>query len=173
MVVGSADISGTKTGLILLAADAFGVAPEAVNVIAADTDTSPYAGASGGSQITIGAGCGRQRGRRCSAAGAGYRRRAPGGSAGGFGDLRRSRGGARCARPWAQAQKTPPTGRAGGITNRSTGVVEQRQRRRDRVSSPTWLGRVDEETGVVQVLDYVAVQDVGRAINPAGIEDQI
>jgi CO/xanthine dehydrogenase Mo-binding subunit len=33
--------------------------------------------------------------------------------------------------------------------------------------------RVDEETGVVEVLDYVAVQDVGRAINPAGIEDQI
>ena len=33
--------------------------------------------------------------------------------------------------------------------------------------------RVDEETGTVQVLDYVAVQDVGRAINPAGIEDQI
>jgi CO/xanthine dehydrogenase Mo-binding subunit len=26
---------------------------------------------------------------------------------------------------------------------------------------------------VVKVLDYVAVQDVGRAINPAGIEDQI
>src|SRR5207244_7360231 len=32
---------------------------------------------------------------------------------------------------------------------------------------------VDEETGVVRVLDYVAAQDVGRAINPAGVEDQI
>jgi CO/xanthine dehydrogenase Mo-binding subunit len=33
--------------------------------------------------------------------------------------------------------------------------------------------RVDEETGQVQVLDYVTVQDVGRCINPAGIHEQV
>jgi CO/xanthine dehydrogenase Mo-binding subunit len=32
---------------------------------------------------------------------------------------------------------------------------------------------VDRETGLVQVLEYVAVQDVGRAINPAGIYGQV
>jgi CO/xanthine dehydrogenase Mo-binding subunit len=32
---------------------------------------------------------------------------------------------------------------------------------------------VDEDTGVVRVLQYVAVQDVGRAINPAGIHGQV
>jgi CO/xanthine dehydrogenase Mo-binding subunit len=32
---------------------------------------------------------------------------------------------------------------------------------------------VDPETGVVRVLDYVAVQDVGFAINPAAVEGQI
>jgi CO/xanthine dehydrogenase Mo-binding subunit len=32
---------------------------------------------------------------------------------------------------------------------------------------------VDEDTGMVRVLHYVAVQDVGRAINPAGIEGQV
>jgi len=52
VVVGSSDISGTKTGMILLAADAFGVSPDAVNVVTADTDAAPYAGASGGSKIT-------------------------------------------------------------------------------------------------------------------------
>nr|MBA2678384.1 xanthine dehydrogenase family protein molybdopterin-binding subunit [Ktedonobacteraceae bacterium] len=32
---------------------------------------------------------------------------------------------------------------------------------------------VDPETGMVRVLDYVAAQDVGRAINPALVEGQI
>jgi CO/xanthine dehydrogenase Mo-binding subunit len=33
--------------------------------------------------------------------------------------------------------------------------------------------RVDPETGRAEVRQYVAVQDVGKAVNPAGIEDQI
>jgi CO/xanthine dehydrogenase Mo-binding subunit len=33
--------------------------------------------------------------------------------------------------------------------------------------------RVDPDTGITRVLQYVAVQDVGLAINPAGIEGQI
>ncbi len=33
--------------------------------------------------------------------------------------------------------------------------------------------RVDPETGAPRVVGYVAVQDVGCAVNPAGIEDQI
>jgi CO/xanthine dehydrogenase Mo-binding subunit len=46
------------------------------------------------------------------------------------------------------------------------------------VSAPGFVAHlarvhVDQETGVVRVLDYVAVQDVGRAINPAGIEGQV
>jgi CO/xanthine dehydrogenase Mo-binding subunit len=32
---------------------------------------------------------------------------------------------------------------------------------------------VDEDTGVVRILEYVSAQDVGRAINPAGIEGQV
>jgi CO/xanthine dehydrogenase Mo-binding subunit len=33
--------------------------------------------------------------------------------------------------------------------------------------------RVDPDTGKTSVIDYVAVQDVGKAVNPAGVEDQI
>jgi CO/xanthine dehydrogenase Mo-binding subunit len=33
--------------------------------------------------------------------------------------------------------------------------------------------RVDPDTGEVEPLHYVAIQDVGRAINPALIEDQM
>src|SRR5579859_309309 len=50
--VGSADISGTKTGFSLLAADAFGIKADSVHVVTADTDAAPFAGASGGSKIT-------------------------------------------------------------------------------------------------------------------------
>ncbi len=52
VVVGSSDISGTRTGFQLLAAEAFGAEPTQVGVVTADTDTAPYAGASGGSKIT-------------------------------------------------------------------------------------------------------------------------
>ena len=53
-----------------------------------------------------------------------------------------------------------------------------RGRSAKRVSSPTFAAHlakvaVDPETGEVRVLDYVAAQDVGRAINPAEVEGQI
>jgi len=49
--VGSADITGTNTALEMIAADAFGVDAETVKVIAGDTQSSPFAGSSGGSKI--------------------------------------------------------------------------------------------------------------------------
>ena len=52
VVVGSVDISGTKTGFALLAAEAFGTPVDAINIVEGDTDAAPFAGASGGSKIT-------------------------------------------------------------------------------------------------------------------------
>src|SRR5205814_4257605 len=48
----------------------------------------------------------------------------------------------------------------------------------NRVSSPMFAAHlakvaVDPETGEVRVLDYLAAQDVGRAINPGEVEGQI
>jgi len=53
-----------------------------------------------------------------------------------------------------------------------------RGRSANRVASPMFAAHlakvaVDPETGEVRVLDYVAAQDVGRAINPAEVEGQI
>ena len=53
-----------------------------------------------------------------------------------------------------------------------------RGRSANRVASPVFTVHlakvaVDPETGVVRVLDYVAAQDVGCAINPAEVEGQI
>ncbi len=56
--------------------------------------------------------------------------------------------------------------------------VYGRGRSANRVSSPMFAAHlakvaVDPETGEVRVLDYIAAQDVGRAINPAEVEGQI
>jgi len=56
--------------------------------------------------------------------------------------------------------------------------VYGRGRAANSVNSPMYASHlarvaVDPETGDVRVLDYVAVQDVGRAINPTQVEGQI
>ncbi len=58
------------------------------------------------------------------------------------------------------------------------GPIYGKGRSANAVSSPMFAAHlakvaVDSETGEVRVLDYVAVQDVGRAINPAAVEGQI
>ncbi|MCI0646745.1 MAG: xanthine dehydrogenase family protein molybdopterin-binding subunit, partial [Chloroflexi bacterium] len=50
--VGSIDLTGTSTGFALIAAEAFGLAPEKVRVVNGDTASAPYAGGAGGSKIT-------------------------------------------------------------------------------------------------------------------------
>ena len=56
ITVGSPDISGTATGLAMIAAEAFGVAPEKVRVEAADTSSAPFSATSSGSQVTYSVG---------------------------------------------------------------------------------------------------------------------
>src|SRR5438445_2753237 len=52
VTVGSPDISGTATGLALIAAQAFGVSPDKVRVEVADTSNAPLSATSSGSQVT-------------------------------------------------------------------------------------------------------------------------
>lgn len=51
--IGSVDLTGTPAGFALIAAETFGIDPEHVKVIAGDTSTAPFAGATGGSKITF------------------------------------------------------------------------------------------------------------------------
>lgn len=50
--IGSVDVSGTPAGFSLIAAEAFGIAPDKVRVLRGDTSNMPYGGATGGSKIT-------------------------------------------------------------------------------------------------------------------------
>jgi CO/xanthine dehydrogenase Mo-binding subunit len=176
VVVGSSDISGTKTGMLLLAADAFGVSPDTINVVTADTDTAPYAGASGGSKITYTVGAAVSRAaaearRQVLAIAADHLEVSPDDL-----DIVGDR---------VEVRGAPGRGVSlQRIAQMSMGFGQKyepvlgRGRVAPSASAPGFVAHlarvhVDEETGVVKVLDYVAVQDVGRTINPAGIEDQI
>src|SRR5262249_50278251 len=52
IVTGAADMTGVETGFAAIAAEAFGVDPDRVRVVYADTSTALYAGTSGGSKVT-------------------------------------------------------------------------------------------------------------------------
>ena len=61
VVTSAVDMTGVNTGFATIAAAAFGLPPEKVRVVAADTSTGPYAGASGGSKVTYTVGKAVQR----------------------------------------------------------------------------------------------------------------
>ncbi|HRQ39604.1 MAG TPA: xanthine dehydrogenase family protein molybdopterin-binding subunit [Chloroflexota bacterium] len=50
--IGSVDLTGTPTGFTLIAAETFGVSPDKVRIVYGDTTNIPFAGATGGSKIT-------------------------------------------------------------------------------------------------------------------------
>src|SRR6202163_3126560 len=56
ILVGSPDISGSSTGLALIAAEAFGVSPEKVRVVIGDTAYAPQGPMAAGSQVTYSVG---------------------------------------------------------------------------------------------------------------------
>src|SRR5262245_30161084 len=52
VVTSAADMSGVNSGFAVIAAAAFGLSPDQVRVVSADTTSGPYAGGSGGSKVT-------------------------------------------------------------------------------------------------------------------------
>ena len=176
VIVGSSDISGTKTGMTLLAAEAFGGNLDNINITTADTSSAPYAGASGGSKITYTVGAAVMKAaeearQQVLAIAAEHLEAAPQ-------DLLIVDG-------RVQVKGVPDRGVSlAEIASMSTNFgakyepVYGQGRSAPPDSAPGFVAhlarvRVEPDTGYVQVLDYVSVQDVGRAINPAGIHDQV
>ena len=179
VVVGAVDLSGTFTTFRMIVAETLGVDYELVRVVGSDSSNSPYAGGSGGSKIiyTVGQAVMRAaddaREQILELAGnilevapqdleiSGDRVRVKGMPAepayeltikniasltSGFG-----------------AQHAPISGRGTGAqTANAPGF-----------SAHLAHVRVDIETGDITLLDYVASQDVGRALNPAAVEGQM
>ncbi len=176
IIVGSVDLSGSDASLALIAAEELSQPAEAVNVTHDSTDSMPYSGLSAGSKTTYTVG---------SAVLAAAR------------DARTQL--FTIAAEMLEASAEDMELRDGKVMVK--GVPEKyvtlqqvaansmnfgapyepvygRGRSANRVSSPMFAAHlarvaVDPETGEVRVLDYIAAQDVGRAINLAEVEGQI
>lgn len=176
VIVGSSDISGTKTGFGILAADAFGADPDSVNVQTADTDTAPFAGAAGGSKITFTVGAAVRQAaeearKQVLAIAAEELEAAPE-------DLEIVGGEVRVKGvPGRTVPLTRIAALSTGFGSSHAPILGEGRVGPDE-AAPGFVAHlarveVDEDTGMVRVLDYVAVQDVGRAINPVGIHGQV
>jgi CO/xanthine dehydrogenase Mo-binding subunit len=176
VVVGSVDLSGSDTSLALIAAEKLSLPTKAVNVIHDSTDTMPYSGLSAGSKTiyTVGSAVLAAARDACTQI-------------------------FTIAAEILEASAEDMEMRDGkvmvkGVPEKSITLqqiaansmrfgapyepVFGRGRSANRVSSPMFAAHlarvaVDPETGEARVLDYVAAQDVGCAINPAEVEGQI
>ncbi|HTK08547.1 MAG TPA: xanthine dehydrogenase family protein molybdopterin-binding subunit, partial [Ktedonobacteraceae bacterium] len=176
VMVGSVDLSGSDASLALIAAEELSQPAEAVNIAHDNTDTMPYSGLTAGSKTTYTVGAAVLLAAR---------------------DARAQL--FTIAADMLEASTEDMELHDGRVMVR--GVPEKyvtlqqiaansmrfgalyepifgRGRSVNRVPSPVFTAHlakvaVDPETGVVRVLEYVAAQDVGRAINPAEVEGQI
>jgi len=170
--IGTVDISGSSTGLALLAAEAFGVPLDKVQVELGDTASAPQGPVAGGS-ITTGT-----VGFAVAAAAADAKRQvleiaaeqleaAPE-------DLEVFDGAVRVKgvpdRKVAIGELAMGGSRHAPVLGHGRTVIDRQ--------SPAFTVhicrvRVDRETGSYKVTGYAAIQDVGRAINPPEVEGQI
>src|SRR5438270_10866488 len=176
VTVGSPDISGTATGLALIAAEAFGVAPEKVRVEVADTATAPYSSSASGSQVTYSVGgavyeAAREARRQLLEIATDELEAAPedldivDGKVAVKGAPNRS-----VAIVDLVRMSTEFMGKYRPIQASGRSAVQE--------ASPMFTVhvarvKVDRETGAFRLVGYAAVQDVGRAINPPEVEAQI
>jgi len=176
VIVGTVDLTGSDTSLSLIAAEGLGMSSETVNVVHDNTDTMPYSGGTGGSKTTYSMGpavlAAAQDARNQILSIASEMLEAAVGDLEIEGDKVVVRG-----TPTRNVELSQIAGESMRFAGRYAPVYG-RGRAAVRQSSPMYAAHlakvaVDPETGEVRVLDYVAVQDVGFAINPAEVEGQI
>jgi CO/xanthine dehydrogenase Mo-binding subunit len=176
VMVGTVDLTGSDTSLALIAADGLGISPQSVNVAHDNTDTMPYSGGTGGSKTiyTMGpavlAAVRDARNQILTIASEMLEASVD--------DLEIQNGNVVVK---GAPGKSVELKRIASESMRFAGSYEPvygRGRAAINTSSPMFAAHlvrvaVDAETGEVRVLDYVAAQDVGHAINPAEVEGQI
>lgn len=176
VVLGSVDLNGTNTTFAQIAAEELGSGIDSVRVKAADTDSAPFAGGTGGSKITYTVGPAVQKAAQDAVEQ--IKQIAAKKLEVAVDDLEMADGTVRVKGvPGAEVTlkevaelsmamtggNEPVLGRGGsGITQSSPGFAAHLAE-----------VEIDELTGEVHVTGYVAVQDVGFAINPAAVEGQI
>lgn len=173
VVTGVVDMSGTSGAFQAIAAEVLGLPVDAIQVVAADTSSAPPSPGSGGSAITYGAG------RAVRAAAEDLRRQLLHAASLqleiGEADLEIVDG---AIRPVGTPEKGIAVGRLVRAHARADRAPLEGHASTEHTSLAPSVGgfvarvRVDRATGEVAVLELRAVQDVGRALNPALIAGQ-
>jgi CO/xanthine dehydrogenase Mo-binding subunit len=176
VVTSTADMSGVSSGFAVIAAAAFGLSPDAVTVVSADSTSGPYAGGSGGSKITYTVGAAVLRAAEAArekvlAAASQELEIAPD-------DLEVVDGVVRAVgapdRSITVEEIAKKTLRFGGRYEPVEGHGGSAQTSgAPSVAAHLSHVRVDRETGEITLLRHVVAQDVGRALNPALVEGQM
>ena len=174
--IGTADLSGTPTTFAVLAAEAYGVAPDKVRFVYSDTDSAPYGGGVGGSKTTY------TLGNAVIRAAEDARRKTFAIAAEEFEvsaeDLEIVDGRVQVR---GFPDRSISLGEIAGKAMTFGGRYEPvhgngSQAVTDR--APSFCAQiaeveVDEETGDVNLLNLAVVQEVGRAINPLAVQGQM
>ncbi len=176
VVTSAADMSGVNSGFAVIAAAAFGLSPDKVRVVSADTSSGPYAGGSGGSKVTYTVGAAVLRAaeaarQRVLAAASQELEIAPD-------DLEVVDGVVQAVgapdRSITVEELAKKALRFGGRYEPIEGQGGSAQTSgAPSVAAHLSHVRVDRETGEVALLRHVIAQDVGRALNPALVEGQM
>lgn len=176
VVTGAVDMSGTNTSFRAIAADTFGVPLDKVRVSYADTATAPHAPPSGGSGVTYSVG------QSVRAAAQDAKEQLLDFASDQM-DIAASD--LEIVAGMVQPKGSPERGKTiAHFAEQVTGFVavappiEGRGRFAPGNPSPSVAChiahvRIDAETGEVETLGYVVVQDVGRALNPALVRGQL
>src|SRR5579884_3347764 len=174
--VGSIDITGTDTGLAMIAAETFGVPLDRVKVERGDTATAPYAGMAGGSKIIYTVGPAVQQ------AAAEARRQlleiAAEELEAAVEDLEIADGRVRVRGAPGRGREIGELAELGAQFMGRYAPVQGQGRAVITAQSPMFTVhvarvRVDRETGEWRLVGYAAIQDVGRALNPPEVEGQV
>ena len=173
VVTGVVDMSGTAGAFQAIVAEVLGVNPDMVQVVTADTGSAPQSPGSGGSTVTYSAG----RAVRLAADDARRRllRAASLELEIAEADLEIANG---VVRPRGTPDRSIPIARLIRANDRAgRAPIEGHATSEHRSLAPSVAAfvahaRVDPETGTVTLLAFDAVQDVGRAINPALVTGQ-
>jgi CO/xanthine dehydrogenase Mo-binding subunit len=176
VTVGSPDISGTATGLAMIAAQAFGISADKVRVEVADTATAPFSATSSGSQVTYSVGgavyeAAQEARRQLLEIATEELEAAPE-------DLEIVDGNVTVRGAPSRSVEITQLVKLGREFMGRHKPVQAVGRSAVQAASPSFtvhIARVtfDSETGAFRLTGYAAIQDVGHAINPPEIEGQV
>ena len=176
IITGVVDMSGVASGFATIAAEAFGVSVDQVNIITSDTQSAPRSPMSGGSVVTYSSGRAVQR--AVEATREKLLRYASEELEIDASDLEISNGNVqpkgspgRGKSVAELAEKLDGFGGAFEPVEGHAGALPPSLA--PSVSAHLAHVKVDRESGEIKVLNFVIAQDVGRALNPALVEGQM